>query len=68
MPKLDGYHAAQQIQGLSPRPRIIIVTARNFESDRHALKGAGVDAFLPKPFANKDLILAVASLMKKKHA
>ena len=60
MPKLDGYHLAQKIHGLPEPPKIVIVTSRDFEGDENALRAAGADAFLPKPFSNRDLIEVVA--------
>ena len=68
MPRLDGYHAAQQVHGLDNPPRVVIVTSRNFEADQRALAAAGVDAFLAKPFQNRDLVDVVASLLQKKKA
>lgn len=66
MPKVDGYHVAAQIHGLSRPPRIVIVTSRNFDGDRQALIAAGVDAFLPKPFSNRDLVEVVTRLLADK--
>lgn len=65
MPKLDGYHLAQKLQGLPYKPQIVIVTSRDFDGDQQALSAAGVDAFLPKPFSNRDLLEVVANLLKK---
>ncbi len=66
MPKLDGYHAAQKIRGLPNSPKIIIVTSRDYDGDKHALQAAGADAYLPKPFANKDLVSVVENLLNGK--
>jgi CheY-like chemotaxis protein len=63
MPKMDGYHVAAQIHGLEDPPRVVIVTSRNFDGDKQALYAAGVAAFLPKPFSNRDLIEVVARLL-----
>ncbi len=69
MPKLNGYQAAAQIHGIPNRPSIVIVTAaRNFESDKSVLENVGAEAFLPKPFANKDLIKVVKDLLAKRGA
>lgn len=66
MPKMDGYHVSQQIHGLSSPPKIVIVTSRDYEGDQQALRAAGADAFLPKPFANKDLIEVVGNMVKQR--
>lgn len=66
MPRLDGYHAAQLIRGFPHPPKIIIVTSRDYDGDKHALQAAGADAYLPKPFANKDLLTVVENLLNGK--
>ncbi len=66
MPKLDGYHLAQSIHGLANPPKVVIVTSRDFKGDEQALVAAGADAFLPKPFSNRDLVEVVANLLKKR--
>ena len=68
MPKLDGYHAALKVHGLPKPPKMVIVTSRNFDGDKHALEAAGVDAFLSKPFQNRDLVEVVANLVTKKNS
>jgi CheY-like chemotaxis protein len=65
MPKLDGYHAAQQVHGLPDKPKMVIVTSRNYDGDKNALQAAGVDAFLSKPFQNRDLVEVVSNLLEK---
>jgi len=66
MPKLSGYHLAAKISGLPNPPKIAIVTSRNYDKDAKTLQAVGVDAFLPKPFSNKDLIEVVETLSGKK--
>jgi CheY-like chemotaxis protein len=67
MPKLNGYEVAAQIINLPNRPGIVIVTAaRNFEVDKGVLSNVGADAFLPKPFSNKDLLKVVKDLLLKR--
>jgi len=66
MPRLDGYHLAQKLHSFPNPPRVVIVTSRDFDGDKHALQATGVDAFLPKPFSNRDLLDVVSALSKKK--
>lgn len=66
MPKMDGYHLAQAIHGLINPPKVVIVTSRDFRGDEQVLVAAGADAFLPKPFANRDLVEVVAQMVKKR--
>ena len=68
MPKMDGYHLAQAVHGLMNPPMIVIVTSRDYKGDQQALVAAGADAFLPKPFAKRDLIEVVANMVKKRDA
>ena len=66
MPKLDGYHLATKLHGLPNPPKVVIVTSRNYDADEATLRSIGVEAFLPKPFSNRDLIEVVARLIAGK--
>lgn len=60
MPKFSGIEATRAIRGI-PRygkTPIVAVTARAFENDREEALRAGVNAHIPKPFA-QDLLLSV---------
>lgn len=64
MPRLDGLGVAEQLLaegGL--RPRILMLTARNQQSDIDKALAAGVDDFLVKPFLGPDLLAAVDGLI-----
>jgi CheY-like chemotaxis protein len=63
MPKLDGYHAAAKIHGLPKPPKIVIVTARDFEGDYRVVQSLGVSAFLSKPFSKKSLLKTITDLL-----
>jgi len=63
MPKLNGYQLAAKIHGLPHQPKVIIVTARNFEKDENTIRRIGISAYLPKPFAKKDLLAIVEKLL-----
>ena len=64
MPKIDGYHLAQAANGLIRPPKVVIVTSRDFDGDKQAMIAAGVNAFLPKPFANRELLEVVANMLQ----
>ena len=66
MPRMDGYHVAAAVRALENPPKIIIVTARDYKTDKEAIHASGADAFLPKPFATKDLIEVVKNLIAEK--
>jgi len=76
MPRLDGLEATRRLRQLEkdgnladgtaePLP-ILALTASSDAEDRAAAEEAGMDGLLPKPFAAKDLIAAVAFALKKK--
>lgn len=60
MPRLDGLGVAEQLlAGEGLRPRILMLTARNQQSDIDRALALGVDDFLVKPFLGPDLLAAV---------
>ncbi|WP_309713379.1 response regulator [Pseudolysinimonas sp.] len=64
MPRLDGLGVVEHLAsegGL--RPRILMLTARNQQSDIDRARAAGVDDFLVKPFLGPDLLAAVDALI-----
>lgn len=64
MPRLDGLGVAEQLAAEgAARPRILMLTARNQQSDIDRALSAGVDDFLVKPFLGPDLLGAVDALI-----
>jgi DNA-binding response OmpR family regulator len=64
MPRLDGLGVAEQLAAdEGPRPRILMLTARDQQSDLDRALAAGVDDFLGKPFLAPDLLAAVDALL-----
>ncbi len=61
MPEMDGLEATKRIieQYNTERPRIIAITADAFEETRNTCFSYGMDDFLTKPFAKKDLIKVI---------
>lgn len=55
MPELDGLQAAREIRHFDTRLPIVAVTAANIE---HECSAAGMDYFIAKPIAMRDLRLA----------
>ena len=66
MPRLDGLGVAEQLSADGERPRILMLTARNQQSDIDRAHAVGVDDFLVKPFLGSDLIAAVDALIAGK--
>ncbi len=64
LPGLNGFDVLKKIRGddkLKAIP-VIILTAKGQRQDRDTALAIGADLFLSKPFANKDVIAAVAKL------
>jgi DNA-binding response OmpR family regulator len=56
MPRLDGYAAARRIQAeLSPAPIVIMLTANKLQGNSRQSEHDGVDDYIVKPFAPRDL-------------
>lgn len=65
MPEMDGYHACREISDNPSSPPILLLTSRDFNQDKAAVKGSGASAFLAKPFEVPELIDVVNSLVGK---
>jgi DNA-binding response OmpR family regulator len=63
LPKHSGPEIAAELRMLGRRKPILMLTARDDTQDLRAAFGAGVDAYLTKPFRFDDLLLRVNSLV-----
>ena len=63
MPVMDGLSATHAIrereQGTGAHTRIVAMTAHALKGDRERMLAAGMDDYVPKPIAHRDLIEAV---------
>ena len=68
IPDISGLEVCRQIRASTdiPQPAIIIVTARNQESDRIAGFGMGADDFVPKPFSLSELLLRIRARLSSR--
>tara|TARA_Y100001933_G_scaffold24508_5_gene20706 strand:+ start:2912 stop:6877 length:3966 start_codon:yes stop_codon:yes gene_type:complete len=69
MPRMNGYELTQKLQEneVTNHIPIIMITAKSLEEDK--LKGlkSGADAFLTKPFNEKEIRLRIANLIEKRN-
>lgn len=66
MPKRNGYDVCRAIR-LDPRCdrlRVVMLTAKGREADKRAGLELGVDAYLTKPFAIRDVVDCVATVLR----
>jgi signal transduction histidine kinase/CheY-like chemotaxis protein/HPt (histidine-containing phosphotransfer) domain-containing protein/CHASE3 domain sensor protein len=64
MPQMSGYEASAQILKISPKSKIIAITAGNYEEDIKKCKDAGITGFLLKPFSENELVVQVGSILE----
>jgi signal transduction histidine kinase/ABC-type amino acid transport substrate-binding protein len=63
MPQMDGLEATRKIREFDKVVPIVALTANAFDSDRENALKAGCNAFLSKPFSNKELESVLANHM-----
>jgi CheY-like chemotaxis protein len=74
MPEMDGLAATRHIRALAQGDAgegpgavpIVALTANAFKEDRNACLEAGMDDYLPKPFAPEDLDAVLARWSKRR--
>jgi len=65
MPKLDGWSVLRQIRQENKNLPIVMLTARSEEQDELFGFELGVDEYITKPFAMKELVLRVRNVLKR---
>lgn len=65
LPGLDGFAVVEAInrEHGARRPRILMLTAKGHEKDRRKAELLGVDAYVTKPFSNRDVVDRVRTLL-----
>lgn len=63
LPGLSGFEIAAAAALRSPRPRVCVLTAKGQAADRTRMEAMGVDAFVTKPFSNRELVDTVRALL-----
>jgi DNA-binding response OmpR family regulator len=64
LPGFDGFEVCRRLQAELPVP-VLMLTARDAESDLLAGLGAGADDYLTKPFSMRELIARITALLRR---
>ncbi|MET9856422.1 response regulator transcription factor [Streptomyces sp. NPDC006450] len=64
LPGLDGLEVCRRLRAAGPVP-VIMLTARGDEDDRIAGLERGADDYVTKPFSPRELVLRVASVLRR---
>lgn len=64
LPTLDGWAVIERVRDLSSAP-ILVLTARDSESDKVRGLRSGADDYLTKPFGNSELVARVEALLRR---
>lgn len=67
LPGFDGFEVCRRLRAEAPELPIIMLTALGEEEDRIAGLDVGVDDYLVKPFSPRELVLRVASVLRRTH-
>jgi signal transduction histidine kinase/DNA-binding response OmpR family regulator len=65
MPVMDGYEATKLILQHRPSAKIVALTANTKSADIQKMELTGMRAFLPKPFAESDLLANILKLLQE---
>ncbi|HZJ57466.1 MAG TPA: response regulator [Clostridia bacterium] len=63
MPVMDGLEAAEEIMGIDPEARIIMLSAMGDEQIVNRAKALGIEDFLKKPFNDYMIISAISGIV-----
>lgn len=65
LPGMDGFEVFRRLKKLAQPPAVIMLTAKNSESDRILGLEIGADDYLAKPFSPRELVLRVQSILRR---
>ena len=68
LPGFDGLEVCRRLRDAQPDLPIVMLSALGEEEDRIAGLGLGADDYLSKPFSPRELVLRVASLLRRTQA
>jgi len=64
MPGMGGIEACKEIHKLSPRPAVLMLTARDTSDDRASAFEAGADDYIANPFVLRDLVGRIQAALR----
>ena len=65
MPRVDGWEVLLWLQGRDPRPRVLVLSARDQVNDRVEALHLGADDYMVKPFAYDELAARLLALGRR---
>jgi DNA-binding response OmpR family regulator len=65
LPIVDGLQICRELANVSPRPLVLMVSARGSERDRVNGLDVGADDYLGKPFGIQELVARVRALLRR---
>ncbi len=65
MPHVDGWGVLRWLQGREPRPRILVLSARDHVEDRIEALHLGADDYMVKPFSYEELSARLQALARR---
>lgn len=65
MPHMDGYEFLQELRSVNNTTLILILTAKQLQSDKNKGLRAGADDYMIKPFDNDELLLRIKALLRR---
>ncbi len=68
LPVSDGFEIARYVRRKSPNTPVVLMTAYHTPQTASDAQAAGAAAYLSKPFANKELIATIKSLIGPDHS
>ena len=65
MPKMDGFEVARSIRMYNEEIPILMVTARETQSDKHTGFYSGADDYMIKPVEEEEMLLRIRALLRR---
>lgn len=67
LPDRDGFEVCRQLSERSPRTSIIILSARQEQSDKVRALGLGADDYVTKPWGMNELLARIQAVLRRTH-